>query len=215
MRTIVSAKRKCGYKKKGGVYLVSEPVKKGILPIWVSLHPPVPCADRPHRGPGLVDADMILAREPEEEWFVGSSKDYREKLRADQWSLEKFGMTTTLRLQIGECAGLAGVDEAMEHLIRTVRFDKYHVFPAIEGLTFAEVHEVPRVALFYARLVEELTFYMEDRKAEHLVRMAAQVWRIAENAPPKLLPEIVPNLMRLLVTLGLTLDAMALRKRYL
>ena len=215
MRVITGAKRKCGYKKAGGVYLVSEPVEKGILPIWVSLHPPVPCADVIHRGPVLVDADIILARKPEEEWFVGSSKDHREKLRADQWSLEKFGMTTTLRLQLGECAKLSGVDEAMEHLIRAVRFNKHHVFAAIEGLTFAEVHEVPRVGLFYATLIEELTFYMEDRKAEHLVKMAAQVWRIAENAPPKLLPEIVPNLMRLLVTLGLTLDAMAMRERYL
>ncbi len=215
MRTITGAKRKCGYKKAGGVYLVSEPVEKGILPIWISLHPPVPCVDVIHRGPVLVDANMILVGQPEEEWFVGSSKNYREKLRADQWSLEKFGMTTTLRLQLGECAGLAGVDEAMEHLLRAVRFDRNHVFPAIEGLTFAEVHEVSRIGLFYATLVEELVFYMEDRKAEHLVRMAAQVWRIAENAPPTLLPEIVPNLMRLLVTLGLTLDAMALRKRYL
>jgi len=163
----------------------------------------------------LVDADKVLADEPEEEWFVGTSKDYREKLRADQWSLEKFGMTTTLRLQLGECAGLTGVDEAYEHLLRAVRFNKHHLFLAIEGLTFAEVHEVPRVGLFYARLVEELQLFLEDKKAEHLVCMTAQVWRIAENAPPSKLPNIVPNLMRVLVVLGLTMDAMAMKRRYL
>jgi len=47
-------------------------------------------------------------------------------------------MTTTLRLQLGECAKLSGVDEAMEHLIRAVRFDKHHVFAAIEGLTYKQ-----------------------------------------------------------------------------
>ena len=104
MRIIVSSARECGERIPGGIYLTSEGSDFGSLPLWVSIDPPIPCEDRFHRGPVLVDAEAVLGRLPEEEWFVGSSEEHRQKLRADEWAFDRFGMTTTMRRKIGVAA---------------------------------------------------------------------------------------------------------------
>jgi len=215
MRTIRSSKRGCGYRSKGGTYLVSEGSPGGILPLWVSTTSPVPCEDRLHRGPVLVNGEAILARRTEEEWFVGSSADHREKLRADEWSLARFGMTTTMRLRIGECADLAGVDKAMEHLLSGVRWSPVHLRDAILNLTKTQVTELPRVAEDFATFVENIQCFEETTKAENLVYAAAAIWRIADKISPSQRTVVIPHLMRILVILGLNKDGLALRKRYL
>jgi len=214
MRTISSSERDCGYRSEGGVYLVSEGSEFGSLPLWVSLHPPIPCEDRYHRGPVLVDAAVVLERRPEEEWFVGSSADHRDKLRADEWAIEKFGMTTTMRLRIGVCKGLGGVDEAMELLLLSVKWNEVHVADAIRGLTEAGVPEIPRVAPHFASFVEHIQSFSHENSAQELVMAVAATWRMANQIPPKKYSTLIPYLMRVLTVLGLGKDAIAMRKRF-
>jgi hypothetical protein len=162
-----------------------------------------------------VDADAVLARLPEEEWFVGSSADHREKLRADEWAIYRFGMTTTMRLRTGECKGMGGVDEAMAHLLTKVQWNTVHIRDAIRTLTNSQVVELPRVAEHFADFVEHIQNFQAENRAVELVLAAASIWRIAEHVPPRQRHSIIYALMRVLTVLGLTKDALAMRKRYM
>ncbi|HEC65261.1 MAG TPA: hypothetical protein ENI23_08205 [bacterium] len=214
MRTIISSIRECGERIPGGVYLTSEGSTFGSLPLWVSLHNPISCEDRPHRGPVLVDAGAILARLPEEKWFVGSSEAHREKLRADEWAIERFGMTTTMRSKIGVAADTTGADEAMEILLGSVKWNGSQVEKYVAILTDLEVPEIPQVTEHFASLISHLQDFPVENRAIDLVLAIAAVWRIADNLPPRFRTTIIPNLMRFLVVLGVPEDAVALRKRY-
>ena len=215
MRIIKSAKRECGLRTKGGVYLATEGSPDGILPMWVSCHPPIPCEDRIHRGPVLVDADAVLAGLPENEWFVGSSEDHRDKLRADEWALQRFGMTTTMRLRAGVCRGMSGVDEAMEWLLKTVQWNGVHIQDAILNLTTAGIEELPRVAPHFASFIQHIQNFPKESLAEELVLAAAATWRMADCVPASKTDEYIPHLMRILTVLGLGRDALYMRKRYM
>lgn len=215
MRTISSRERECGYRSEGGIYLVSEGSEFGSLPLWVSLHPPIPCEDRYHRGPVLVDASAVLAGQAEEDWFIGASADHRDKLRADEWAIDRFGMTTTMRLRTGVCKGLGGVDEAMEFLLTSVKWNQVHVADAIRGLTEAGVPEIPRVAPHFASFVEHIQSFSRENSAQELVLAVAAIWRMANTLPPKKYNGLIPYLMRVLTVLGLGKDAIAMRKRFI
>lgn len=214
MRTISSSERECGYRSEGGIYLVSEGSEFGSLPLWVSLHPPIPCEDRYHRGPVLVDASAVLGGRPEEEWFVGASADHRDKLKADEWAIDRFGMTTTMRLRTGVCKGLGGVDDAMNFLLLSVRWNELHVADAIRGLTEAGIAEIPRVAPHFAAFIRHIQLFPRDNSAQELVSAVAAIWRMAKYMPPKKYRVFIPYLMRVLTVLGLGKDAIAMRKRF-
>jgi hypothetical protein len=214
MRTISSSERECGYRSEGGVYLVSEGSEFGSLPLWVSINPPIPCEDRYHRGPVLVNASAVLERRPEEAWFVGTSADHRAKVKADEWAIDRFGMTTYMRLHYGVCKGLGGVDEAMELLLGSVRWNEVHVEDAIRGLTEAGVPEIPRVAPHFAAFIEHIHMFSRENSAQELVSAAAAIWRMARYMTPKKYRVLIPYLMRVLTVLGLGKDAIAMRKRY-
>ena len=214
MRIIVSSARECGERIPGGIYLTSEGSDFGSLPLWVSIDPPIPCEDRFHRGPVLVDAEAVLGRLPEEEWFVGSSEEHRQKLRADEWAFDRFGMTTTMRRKIGVAAGTLGADEVMETLLGSVNWNQGGLTNVISVLTDLEVAEIPRVAEHFAALISHIQEFPEEQNAMCLVRAVAATWRIAENLPPRFRVSIIPNLMRVLVILGVHEDAWAMRKRY-
>ena len=214
MRTLSSSERECGYRSEGGVYLVSEGSEFGSLPLWTSLHPPIPCEDRYHRGPVLVDALAVLGGRPEEEWFVGASADHREKLKADEWAMDRFGMTTTMRLRIGVCKGLKGVDEAMALLLNSVRWSEVHIADAIRSLTEAGVAEIPRVLPHFTTLINHIHNFSRENSAQELVSAVAATWRMASTLPPKKYHTLIPYLMRILTVLGLGDDAIAMRKRF-
>lgn len=215
MRTILSGRRQCGYRKKGGVYLTSEDGRpNGILSLWTSIHPPIPCENKFHRGPVLVDARTVLERKPEALWYVGASADRREKLKADEWAMKRFGMTATMRLRTGNTEGLASVDVAWETLLDTVRFSPKHLEDSIRGLTESKISEIPQINPYFASFIRHTqNFYMHSY-AEDLVYAAGATWRMAEATPPRKRSDVIPNLMRVLMVLGLNRDALAMRRRY-
>jgi len=215
MRRIVTQTRECGERVKGGVYLSSEGSKDGTIPLWESLRPPVPCEDRFHRGPVLVDGDRILAGEEEENWFIGASADHRFKLSADEWSIQKFGMTTTMRLRIGNCAGLGGVDEAMEYLIKTVAYSPVHYKDAFANLARSGIAELPTVLPYVTEFTDSMFEFHNENRAKDLVSASAALWRIDDHVPPRYGRNIIPHLMRMLVVFNLRQDALAMRERYL
>jgi len=215
MRTISNTERGCGRKKQGGVYLVTEPSEGGILPLWISMHPPIPCEDNPHRGPVLVDADAVLQRLPENEWFVGSSAERLQKATADEWAINRFGMTATMRLRTGECVNVPDISEAMHCLLRQVMWNPVHIADAIRNLTDMEIHNMPKAAPHFASFIQHIQKFTNENMAEELVLAAGAVWRIADALPPKIMREdFLPHLMRILVVLNLKADALAMRKRY-
>ena len=214
MRTIKSARRGCGLRTKGGAYLVSEPSPNGVLPLWISFNPPIPCEDRFHRGPVLVDGDAILAKLPEEEWFVGSSADHREKLRADEWAIERFGMTTTMRMRTGVCKGATSIDEAMEILLRTVRWNNQAVYDALRSLTVSKIFDITNALPHLNSIIQHIQNFPHESHAEELVLAAAAVWRTANALSPSKYDEYIPYLMRILTVIGLGKDAIAMRKRF-
>lgn len=212
-RTITTKTRGCGRREPRAVYLVSEGSPFGSLPLWTTLHPPVPIEDKFHRGPVLVDGDAILARLPEDKWLVGSSAERRRKQDAQEWALERFGMTTYTRLSTGECDGLEGADKAMEHLLRTVQWHP-RLVDYVRTLTVEEVHEIPRAQPHFNDLARSLQDFAKTQNARSLVYAAAAVWRIADSIPPsKLRGEIVATLVSILYVLGLKKDAVALRDK--
>lgn len=215
MRTILSSARECGERVPGGIYLASEGSEFGSLPLWVSFEEPVPCEDRFHRGPVLVNGGALLAHLPEEKWFVGSSEAHREKLRADEWSIERFGMTTTMRTKIGIGAGLSGADEVMEKLLGSVKWNASQVEKYVAILTDLEIPEIPQVTEHFATLVKHLQDVPVENRAIDVVLAIAAVWRMADNLPPRFRITVIPNLMRFLVVLGVPEDATAMRERYL
>lgn len=213
-KVIVSEVRKCGKKQPGGIYIDSEDGSPdGVLPMWTRLDPPIPCADKFHRSAIIVDGAAILARKPEKDWLAGSSKDRTEKMKADEWALERFGMTINKRLRFGECLGLKGPDEAMEKLLGQVSFSKSTV-TYTKDLVLMDVNNLPRTSEHYAAFIRCLQSFVNDRDPHSLVLAAAATWRIADGLPPKKRPEVLPTLVRIMVTLGLIKDAMALREVY-
>lgn len=215
MRILYTQERKCGWRKPGGFYLVSEPAIEGVVPLWTSIHPPVLCEDRFHRGPVLIDGDRLLHGEQEANWFVSTSADHREKMRADEWAIEKFGMTSTMRLRTGECAGLKGVDEAMDHLLHTVKYSPGHYKDAAAGLIISGLGDIPRALPHFRRFALEMERFRLESGAKELVSASAALWRMANSIPPSRRMEFIPHIMRMLVVFGLNKDALAMKERFL
>ena len=214
VKVIVSEVRKCGKKQAGGIYIDSEDGSPdGTLPMWTRLDPPIPCADKFHRSAVIVDGAAILAHEPEENWLTGSSKDRSDKMRADEWGIERFGMTINKRLSVGECSGLKGPDEAMEKLLGRVSFS-VAVVEYAKDLVLMGVHELPRATEHYASFVRNMQTFAYSRNPRYLVAVAAATWQIADGLPPKKRSEVLPTLVRIMAALGLIKDAMALREVY-
>jgi hypothetical protein len=215
MRTIHSKRRGCGERKQGGVYIVTEPSDEGLLPLWISLDPPIPCNDRHHRGPVLVDGQKILAKENEEAWLAGSSADRLEKQKADEWAIERFGMSSWTRLHLGETKGLTGVDEAWEHLLNSVAWNPVHATDNLENLVNLGIYSIPQVLEDMELLVRYLRRANISPNAEDILGVVAASWRIADLLPPSKRMVYIPFLMRILVAVGLTKDALAMKRRYL
>lgn len=103
MRTIVIHQRKCGKRKPGHVYVVSEP-GTGELPIVTLIDPPIPYPAPQFRGIITVDVDMILAGEPYPTYLVGSSGLRMQKTIIREPEIAAYGMTLKRRQEIGICA---------------------------------------------------------------------------------------------------------------
>jgi hypothetical protein len=212
-RTIEEPERECGLQTPHGIYLKAETGSGGSLPLWVTLHPPIPCADKPHRSPVIVDGRKILARLPEDAWLAGTSAERLEKEHGNQWALETFGMTSSRRMDIGECKGMKNADLALSVLQTKVVWDK-RVTNFVRNLSIEKVADMPRVSEHFASMVRGFQEYSMDGDANHLVKSVASIWSIAENIAPTRRIKIIPQLASILVLMGLMHDAMDIRMRY-
>jgi hypothetical protein len=213
IRTVVTQVRKCGKKIAGGLYLVSEGSENGVLPMWVPMHPPIPCADKFHRGPVVVNGAAILERQPENNWLAGASAERVEKTKANEWAMQRFGMTTDMRLKTGDTEGLDGADRAMEHLLNTITYHG-NITPLLRQLAIDGVHEMPRVTEHYAATIRHFQEWLGSGEVAPLVSAVAAMWRMAGATAPKKRGIVIPTLMRILVLMNLRKDAMAMRERY-
>lgn len=123
IKVIHEQERRCGYRKKGGLYLVGESGPGGVLPRWVSIEPPIPYEGDHFRGFVYVDGDQLLAREDKETWFIGPSLD---RVLKENWT-KALGMPLAVRCKFGICKGLRSVEEiakALSHLIPPFQGEK-------------------------------------------------------------------------------------------
>jgi hypothetical protein len=118
--------RGCGFRKEGGLYLVSEMSPTGTLPPIVLIEPPIPFEGRSprqgrtaesvrgehFRGFVYVDGDQLLARESQDAWWIGPSLDRAIKC---QW-IEILGMPLSVRMRLGLGKGAKDQVELAERL---------------------------------------------------------------------------------------------------
>jgi hypothetical protein len=209
IRVVEQPVRGCGKRKPGGTYLVSESSGDGQVPLITRLNPPVPVTTKFHRSTVLVNGNAILARQPEDEWLVGSSKKHAEKVRGDAWSFEVFGMTLTQRLTTGECKGEPDADVALAGLIGKVKIT-CHFLDLIKNLTETGAAEMPRASEHYARLVQTYQAYYLTHKVAHLIELQAAIWRLGVTTPPSKRQQVIPVLARMLANMTLPKDSMAI-----
>lgn len=210
--------RKCGTRKKGGIYLVSRPGERGqegVLPWWVTLNPPIPCEKKHHRGAIVVDGEAVLSREPERTWLAGASLDRAEKQDGDAWYIHRFGMSAHKRMTTGACEGAASIEQAYEILLGKVQFQSGLV-PVMRHLGKSDIGEISApVAAAYASLVKSLQVLKRARDVNHfshlLVLVVGAVWNLANSLPPSRRSEFSKPLTDLMVNLGVPEDALEIR----
>jgi len=148
------------------------------------------------------------------DWWVGGSKDTEDKKDGDAWAIETFGMTLHKRLEIGECTGATGPDEALAILVTKVNLnlaDK-RVLTCFREMTRAKVQEIPRVTVHYEAFAEAITLFNGSKAIGDLMAAQAALWRMAYNLPPSKRTEYVPHLQRFLVLMNLRKDAGAMAR---
>ena len=214
VRTIVQPVRRCGRRKEGGMYLTTmEGSPDGCLPATSEVDSPIPVNRKPHRGPLVVDGDLILGRQPEEDWYVGSSADTIQKKKADQVWLEMFGMTPAKRLETGDCTGLKSTDEAYGLLLTKVQWSN-RLATHLRNLTIVGVSEISNCALPFTQLVRNMQNAATTMEAADLVKVTASIWSLADAAPPKQREKVTRDLASMLACMGLQKDARDLLLRY-
>ncbi len=104
--------RGCGLRQEGGLYLVGEMSPEGALPPIVLIEPPIPFQGEHFRGFVYVDGDQLVAREPQETWYIGPSLD---RTIRQQW-LTELGMPLSVRRAIGLGLGIQNQAELAQRL---------------------------------------------------------------------------------------------------
>jgi hypothetical protein len=102
----------------------------------------------------------------------------------------------------------------MDKLFGSVKWNPEALSKTIMLLTEQNIAEIPQVTEHYAALISHIQDFPGENTAMSLIKAVAATWRIAEALPPLQKIVIVPNLMRLLVVLGVHDDAWAMRERY-
>lgn len=218
-RIVSEVKRGCGYRKEGGVYMIGggEKSENGVLPMFTEINPPIPYSVQLHRSFRLVNAQAVLSRSPMDSWWIGASKDTEQKKNADAWAINTFGMTITKRLETGDCADAKDADEALAILVSKIKLDPNdnRLYSYFQQLSRSRIQELPRVAEHYASLHEHLVKYANTKNLGSLVGAQAALWRTAYTIQPSKRPTYVPYLVRFLMLMNLTKDALAMKRIFL
>lgn len=201
-------KRKCGWPKEGGLYLVTdERSEDGTLAAIVLIDPPIPVQRDPHRGPILVDGQKILARLPEDEWVIGSSAKTVAKKRADEVWEEMFGMPLSERLSTGDCKGIKTGEEAYERILSLVSWNR-KVRDYFRMLAIMEIPNLPNAAPVYNDITHTIQGYVLTHGADNndLVRLAGLCWKLYYAVPYRKRKDLTA-VAQLLAGIGLVQDA--------
>ncbi len=168
MKGIVCKTRGCGKKKKGGVYLTSEPSERGILPLWVEINPPVRFVGKQFRGQKLIDLELVLAGAPMEEYLLGASAERLKRDRIKEPEILSFGMPLRDRLRTGICIpnGLSALQQLAPHSMRDIGF-------ALRSLARLELGEAG---------VEVTTGFRMLQEKKYDAFLAA-MWRLWRSCP--------------------------------
>lgn len=212
IRVITQPVRGCGLRKVLGLYLVSmEGSDDGALPHYVVVDSPIPVQRKPHRTPVAVDGDKVLRREPEDTWLTGTSERTAEKKRGEALEIETFGIPLNKRLAVGCCIGLTDQEECIERILGSLTWSP-QVVGIIRQMSKAGVANMPDVSTDFAELIKaSQMFLLEDRKASHLMTIAARAWSMAMSATKRTAPTVVPLAADILSVIGLGLDSVAVR----
>lgn len=118
IRVLTEHIRKCGFRKPGGFYIVSElDNEEGVLAPFTLINPPKPTHFPQTRAYIIVDGDAILGDKSEEYWLDGASRDRQDR---NSWYIETFGMPFERRKKMGVCAGLKTEEACIEKLISKI-----------------------------------------------------------------------------------------------
>ena len=219
---IVQPERMCGFRKEedpmdiGAAYLVpAESSPDGSIPLVTVLDSPIPVSTiKPHRGPLQVNGNNILDCKPEEDWFVGSSAETRQKNSAEVWEKELFGMTTVKRLKTGDLKGSKTAEEAIQTLEACVTWDD-RIDKSLRQLSLNRVNEFPGAAGPFAKLCNHVLAYRkQDAGTLALIQAVGDIWEMADHCHTRYRPFVIPHLASMLVLMGLTKDAIALKSAY-
>ena len=219
---ILQPERMCGFRKEenpmdiGAAYLVPDKSSPdGSIPLVTVLDSPIPVsAIKPHRGPLQVNGNNILDCKPEEDWFVGSSAETRQKNSAEAREKDLFGMATARRLRTGDLKGVKTAEEALQTLESRVTWDD-RIGVSLRQLTLNRANEFPGASGPFAKLCNHVLAYQkQDAGPLALIQAVGDIWAMAEHCHIRNRPFVIPHLASMLVLLGLTKDAIALKGAY-
>lgn len=199
IRVITEDKRKCGYRKGGGFYLVAElDEKEGVLAPITLIDPPILVEGKQSRGYVIVNGDNILERMPEEDWFAGATKDRKDK---DRWSIETFGMPLERRRKIGVCKGFKTEEECVLALSNRAYYTS-DLIKLVRVMGITGINDLAPSS--YASLVSAVQEADPLKTAASLHRMVSEAGRRKK--------QVLPSVMVGLTKIGLIADCVDLAK---
>ena len=187
----------------------------GFIPTFFRLDPPVPYPTNFHRGPRLVNGKEILDRSPLDEWWIGASKETEEKKSADEYWKDIFGMPLNKRLNMGTCKGQTSPDECIGFLIGRINYKNDKLMAdQFKKLAVNSLHNSPRVSPAYNKALVNLNKLKSTGRIDHALKLAANIWEMADLVYPKQRDVFIPIFAKCLVLLDLSEDAIELLKQY-
>ena len=191
MRTITCSQRKCGRRKKGSAYLVSEPGEDGILPLWTNIDPPVPYNGPMFRGLLQIDLDKLLARNGD--YLAGASAERQRHDTIQEPEIQLYGMPLRTRLGIGIC--LIGGLEAIGDLS----------FRSVRDLGFS-LRSLSRLPLGKAAAEVTISFgHVQESRPD---KVLASLWRLWLGCPDKQREDAAPWVRLGMISLGAPEDTL-------
>jgi len=213
--SVTTSKRGCGLRKEYGLYITSGTGSAtGIIPMFTLVIPPVPYASAFHRTPRMVDASVVLRRQPIEEWWVGASQETEDKRATKKISEKAFGMPVSRRLKVGICNRCTTVEEAFNKLCQTMRAPMSGVLEtAFRNLALTKLPEYKYTAPLFVQLQEALVKSTKTTDVLPYIEMLAILWQLAYTVPPTMRKETIPSILSMMVSIGAVEDAMEIKKQ--
>jgi len=202
MKVLRETKRGCGHRQEGALYLVTE-LGGGELSRWSPIDPPVPYEGEHFRT--WVEIDLGETLEQREVVLAGVSAERAQTEDARAWEVEQFGMPLQTRLRVGIGKGLS--PEELGGRLGQLMMGELVISKSVgHCLRALNEMEIPR-------LDGELARAWQAAQKQDAGGLLASCWRMSKKVPPSRQAEANDHLMRVMVLVGATEDAMALREK--